>query len=48
MPAHPEPIAIRWHAEVAQAVQSGDADAAERAMRDIVDEATQAMLDPRD
>jgi DNA-binding FadR family transcriptional regulator len=48
MPAHPEPIAIRWHAEVAQAVQSGDPDAAERAMRDIVDEATQAMLDPGD
>ncbi|GAA1876619.1 FadR/GntR family transcriptional regulator [Actinomadura bangladeshensis] len=45
MPAHPEPAAIRWHAEVAQAVQAGDADAAERAMRDIVDEATRAMLD---
>lgn len=44
MPAHPEPVAIRWHMEVAQAVQSGDADAAERAMRDIVDEATRAML----
>jgi DNA-binding FadR family transcriptional regulator len=48
MPAYPEPAAIRWHAEVAQAVQSGDADAAERAMRDIVDEATRAMLDPGD
>ncbi|QKW35542.1 FadR family transcriptional regulator [Actinomadura sp. NAK00032] len=45
MPAHPEPAAIRWHAEVAQAVQAGDAGAAERAMRDIVDEATRAMLD---
>ncbi|MEU8344260.1 FCD domain-containing protein [Spirillospora sp. NPDC048832] len=45
MPAHPEPAAIRWHAEVAQAVQAGDAEAAERAMRDIVDEATRAMLD---
>ncbi|MGW5415796.1 FadR/GntR family transcriptional regulator [Actinomadura geliboluensis] len=45
MPACPEPAAIRWHAEVAQAVQAGDADAAERAMRDIVDEATRAMLD---
>jgi DNA-binding FadR family transcriptional regulator len=44
MPARPEPAAIRWHAEVAQAVQSGDAEAAERAMRDIVDEATRAML----
>ncbi|QKG24379.1 FadR/GntR family transcriptional regulator [Actinomadura verrucosospora] len=46
MPAHPEPAAIRWHAEVAQAVQAGDAAAAERAMRDIVDEATRAMLGP--
>ncbi|GAA2453625.1 FCD domain-containing protein [Actinomadura vinacea] len=46
MPARPEPFAIRWHAEVAQAVQAGDAEAAERAMRDIVEEATQAMLDP--
>jgi DNA-binding FadR family transcriptional regulator len=44
MPAFPEPAAIRWHAEVAQAVQSGDAAEAERAMRDIVDEATRAML----
>lgn len=44
MPARPEPAAIRWHAEVAQAVQSGDARAAERAMRDIVEEATRAML----
>ncbi|MEU4822131.1 FadR/GntR family transcriptional regulator [Actinomadura citrea] len=46
MPAHPEPVAIRWHAEVAQAVQSGDAEDAERAMRDIVEEATRAMLEP--
>ncbi|GAA2100732.1 FadR/GntR family transcriptional regulator [Actinomadura alba] len=44
MPARPKPEAIRWHAEVAQAVQSGDAEAAERAMRDIVEEATRAML----
>ncbi|GAA4299711.1 FadR/GntR family transcriptional regulator [Actinomadura luteofluorescens] len=46
MPAHPEPAAIRWHAEVAQAVQAGDAGDAERAMRDIVEEATRAMLEP--
>ncbi|GGL02203.1 GntR family transcriptional regulator [Sphaerisporangium melleum] len=46
MPAHPEPAAIRRHAEVAQAVQAGDPEAAERAMRDIVDEATTAMLAP--
>ncbi|SFK74887.1 FCD domain-containing protein [Streptosporangium canum] len=44
MPTRPEPAAIRWHAEVAQAVQSGDAAAAEHAMRNIVDEATRAML----
>ncbi|MFB4313793.1 FadR/GntR family transcriptional regulator [Actinomadura sp. 21ATH] len=44
MPARPEPAAIGWHAEVAQAVQAGDAAAAERAMRDIVEEATHAML----
>lgn len=44
MPALPEPAAIRWHAEVVEAVQSGDPEAAERAMRDIVDEATRAML----
>lgn len=42
MPDHPEPAAIRWHAEVAQAVQSGDCQAAERAMRDILQEATRA------
>jgi len=45
MPARPEPTAIRWHADVAQAIQNGDTQAAERAMRDIVDEATSAMLD---
>lgn len=43
MPAHPEPSAIRLHADVAQAVASGDASGAERAMRAIVDEAQRAM-----
>jgi DNA-binding FadR family transcriptional regulator len=43
MPAHPEPAAIRLHADVAQAVASGDASGAERAMRAIVDEAQRAM-----
>ncbi|WP_153535843.1 FadR/GntR family transcriptional regulator [Actinomadura macrotermitis] len=43
MPPRPEPQAIRWHAEVAQAVQAGDAAEAERAMRDIVAEATRAL-----
>ena len=45
MPARPNPVAIRLHADVAQAVQAGDADAAEQAMREIIREAAQAMLD---
>jgi len=44
MPARPNPVAIRLHADVAQAVQAGDADAAEQAMREIIREAAQAML----
>lgn len=44
MPSTPEPAAIRWHADVAQAVRAGDAAVAERVMRDIVEEATAAML----
>jgi DNA-binding FadR family transcriptional regulator len=43
MPAHPEPAATRLHADVAEAVASGDAVGAERAMRAIVDEAEHAM-----
>jgi len=43
MPVHPEPAAIRLHADVAQAVASRDASGAERAMRAIVDEAQRAM-----
>ena len=43
MPAHPEETAIRLHADVADFVAAGDAPAAERAMRAIVDEAQQAM-----
>ena len=43
MPAHPEPAAIRLHGDVAEAVASGDAPRAERAMRAIVAEAQQAM-----
>ncbi|MFC4587675.1 FadR/GntR family transcriptional regulator [Sphaerisporangium corydalis] len=35
----PAPEAIRLHAEVAQAVQTGDAEAAERAMREITSRA---------
>lgn len=45
MPTIPEPAAIRLHADVAQAVQSGDAAAARRAMEAIISEASHAMLD---
>lgn len=43
MPARPEPAAIRLHGDVAEAVSAHDAERAERAMRDIVTEAWQAM-----
>lgn len=43
MPADPNPAAIRLHGDVAEAVQAGDADAAERAMQAIIDEATSAL-----
>jgi DNA-binding FadR family transcriptional regulator len=43
MPHKPNPVAIRLHADVAQAVRSGDAAAAETAMREIIAEATEAM-----
>jgi DNA-binding FadR family transcriptional regulator len=36
-------VAIRLHADVASAVQAGDADAAATAMRAIIEEATAAM-----
>lgn len=44
MPAKPEPLAIRLHGDVAQAVRAGDAEAARAAMADIISEATTAML----
>lgn len=44
MPSAPNPVAIRLHADVAQAVQVRDGVAAEHAMRQIVAEATEAML----
>ena len=44
MPATPNPAAIRLHGDVAQSIQSGDSAAAEQAMRDIITEATEAML----
>lgn len=43
MPAHPEPAAIRLHADIAEAIAAGDSARAERAMRAIVDEAQEAM-----
>lgn len=43
MPHTPNPVAIRLHADVAQAVRTGDAAAAETAMRAIIAEAAEAM-----
>lgn len=43
MPARPEPVAIRLHGDVADAVRSGDAGAAEAAMREIVVETAAAL-----
>lgn len=43
MPHTPNPVAIRLHADVAQAVRTGDAAAAETAMREIIAEAAEAM-----
>ncbi|MGM1064056.1 FadR/GntR family transcriptional regulator [Saccharothrix sp. Mg75] len=43
MPERPNPAAVRLHADVAQAVQSGDPAAAEQAMREIITEATAAL-----
>lgn len=44
MPSTPEAAAIRMHADVAQAVQAGDAEEARRVMAAIIDEAAKAML----
>lgn len=43
MPDSPNPAAIALHDEVARAVRTRDPDAAERAMRAIIDEATAAV-----
>ncbi len=43
MPADPNPAAIRLHGDVAAAVLAGDAPTAERCMREIVEEATEAL-----
>ncbi len=45
MPATPVPAAIRLHADVAQAVRSGDAVGARHAMEAIVAESAEAVLD---
>lgn len=46
MPTNPNPAAVRLHADVAQAVQAGDAQAAHEAMTSIISEATTYMLQP--
>ncbi|MGE0219819.1 FadR/GntR family transcriptional regulator [Mycolicibacterium sp.] len=43
MPDRPNPAAIALHDEVARAIRLGDPDAAERAMRAIIDEAASAV-----
>ncbi|MCP2261755.1 DNA-binding transcriptional regulator, FadR family [Streptoalloteichus tenebrarius] len=43
MPAEPHPTAVRLHADVAQAIQCGDAERAEAAMREIVVQAMAEM-----
>ncbi|WP_216217099.1 FadR/GntR family transcriptional regulator [Amycolatopsis aidingensis] len=45
MPAEPRPEAVAWHAEVAAAIEAGDASRAERAMGDIVVQARDEMLE---
>ncbi len=43
MPTRPNPAAIALHDEVARAVRLGEPEAAERAMRAIIDEAAEAL-----
>lgn len=45
MPATPNPAAIDLHDDVARAIRMGDEEAAERAMRAIIDEATTAVAE---
>ncbi|MGV9797430.1 FadR/GntR family transcriptional regulator [Mycobacterium sp. NPDC003449] len=45
MPEIPNPVAIELHDEVARAIRLRDEDAAERAMRAIIDEAATAVAD---
>ena len=43
MPARPNPVAIRLHGDVAQAIGSGDGRAAAEAMTAIITEASEAV-----
>ena len=45
MPDRPNPDAIALHDAVARAIRTGDAREAERAMRELIEEAASAMLD---
>ena len=45
MPTTPNPVAIELHDEVARAIRLRDEDAAEKAMRAIIDEAATAVAD---
>lgn len=45
MPATPNPVAVRLHGDVAEAVQSGDGAAASAAMHAIIAEASDALRD---
>ncbi|GAB2766727.1 FCD domain-containing protein [Terrabacter koreensis] len=46
MPSTPNPVAVRLHGDVAEAVQSGDGAAASAAMQAIIAEASDALRDP--
>ncbi|MGB3324415.1 MAG: FCD domain-containing protein [Mycolicibacterium fortuitum] len=46
MPDSPKPAAIELHDEVARAIRLRDEDAAEQAMRAIIDEAATAVIEP--
>ncbi|MGO4600191.1 FadR/GntR family transcriptional regulator, partial [Terrabacter sp. 2RAF25] len=46
MPSTPNPVAVRLHGDVAEAVQSGEGAAAAAAMQAIIAEASDALRDP--
>jgi DNA-binding FadR family transcriptional regulator len=45
MPPEPQPEAVALHVEVASAIDAGQPDRAERAMRDIVVQAREEMFE---